>query len=158
MIQTVTKIKFTSVRSSLIQHFCNILYNRGIKMNYKVVLRPNPMDKDAPSKYYATPIWAQELCGTDELAEEISLATSLTPADVKACIACFMQSIPKHLMKGEAVKCESFGIFRLSFSVKTGHEKIEDVSGRDVETIRVLFRPSSKLKELLKSTRFTQRA
>ena len=126
-------------------------------MNYSIILRPNPLDKTAEPKYYVSPIWSDQ-CSTDELAEEISLATSLTPADVKACIACFMQSIPAHLMRGEAVNCEGFGIFRLSFSVSTGHEKAEDATARDIDTLRVLFRPSPKLKEKLKATKFSQRA
>lgn len=127
-------------------------------MNYTIALRPNPIDKEAAPKYYATPVWTEVQCSTDELADEISLATSLTPADVKACIACFMQSIPRHLMKGEAVNCETFGIFRLSFSVKQGHENAEDVTGKDVDKIRVLFRPSTRLKEQLKATKFIQRS
>lgn len=127
-------------------------------MYYSISLRPNPMDKDAPSKYYATPVWTEAMCTTEELAEEISLATSLTPADVKACIACFMQSVPKHLMRGEAVKFDTFGIFRLSFSVREGHEKAEDVSAKDIDTKRILFRPSTKLKEQLKETKFLKKA
>lgn len=123
-------------------------------MNFSIRKRPNPQDKTAEQKYYATPVW-NEMCVTEELADEISLSTTLSPADVKACIACFMQSIPKHLMKGEAVKCEGFGIFRLSFSVKKGHEKLEDVSAKDIDTLRVLFRPSSKLKEQIKKTTFS---
>ena len=126
-------------------------------MNYSVVSRPNPLKKDEPPKFYATPVWTEDQCTLDELAEEISLATTLTPADVKACFACLMQSIPKHLKKGEAVNCKDFGIFRLSFSVKEGHEKAEDVSARDIETLRVLFRPSSILKKQLKDTKFSQR-
>lgn len=123
-------------------------------MRYSIVLRPNPLVKGSTPKFFANPIW-NEMCTTDDLADEISLATSLTPADVKACIACFMQSIPKHLMLGQSVNCEGFGIFRLSFSVKEGHEKKEDVSANDIETLRVLFRPCSKLKKQLKSTKFS---
>lgn len=124
-------------------------------MNYTIVSRPNPLNKDLPPKYYATPIWAGELCKTDELAAEISTATSLSPADVKACIACFMQTMPNHLMRGEAVQWEGFGIFRLSFSVKEGHENIKDVSAKDIDTKRILFRPCPKLKEQLESTTFS---
>lgn len=123
-------------------------------MKYSIVLRPSPLNKDAAPKYYANPIWDGQ-CSTDELAEEISLATSLSPADVKACIACFMQSIPAHLMRGQAVNCEGFGIFRLSFSVKTGHEKKDDVSARDIDTLRILFRPCIKLKKQLETTKFS---
>ena len=125
-------------------------------MNYSICKRPNPIDKEKPNMYYATPIWSG-MCGIDELAEEISLATTLTPADVKACIACFMQSIPKHLMAGQAVNCEGFGIFRLSFSVKEGHEKKEDVTAKDIEILRVLFRPCPKLKKQLEETKFAAR-
>ena len=125
-------------------------------MNYSICNRPNPLDREKPNLYYATPIWSG-MCGIDELAEEISLATTLTPADVKACIACFMQSIPKHLMTGQAVNCEGFGIFRLSFSVKEGHEKREDVTAKDIETLRVLFRPCTKLKKQLEETKFAAR-
>ena len=125
-------------------------------MKYSISFRPNPKEDSEPKRYYANPIW-NGICSTDELANEISLATTLSPADVKACIACFMQSIPQHLMKGEAVNCEGFGIFRLSFSVKEGHLESKDVSSSDIKKFRVLFRPCSKLKKQLESTPVSKR-
>lgn len=62
------------------------------------------------------------MCETDELAEEISLAPTLTPADVKE-----------------------------------GHERQEDLTAKDIETLRVLFRPGTKLKKQLEETKFAAR-
>lgn len=68
-----------------------------------------------------TPSWSS-MCETDELAEEISLAPTLTPADVKE-----------------------------------GHERQEDLTAKDIETLRVLFRPCTKLKKQLEETKFAAR-
>lgn len=123
-------------------------------MKYSISKRPNPINKDEAPKYYATPIWEGQ-CSIETLTDEISLATSLTPADVRACIYAFLQAIPQHLMAGQAVNLEGFGIFRLSFSVSGGHEDAKKVSAADIETLRVLFRACAKLKECLEKTPFT---
>lgn len=123
-------------------------------MKYSISKRPNPMNKDEAPKFYATPVWEGQ-CSIEVLADEISLATSLSPADVRACLYAFLQAVPQHLMAGQAVNLEGFGIFRLSFSVSGGHENAEDVSAADIETLRVLFRACARLKEYLDKTPFT---
>ncbi len=123
-------------------------------MDFSIAYRPNPKNEGEPKKYYATPVW-NGMIDLDKLAEEISLSTTLTPADVKACIACLFQSLPGHLMAGQAVNCDGFGIFRLSFSAKGGHEKKEDVSAKDIGVLRVLFRANPKLKKRLEETEFS---
>lgn len=123
-------------------------------MKYSISKRPNPINKGEAPKYYATPVWERQ-CSLETLADEISLATSLTPADVRACLYAFLQAIPQHLMAGQAVNLEGFGIFRLSFSVSGGHEDAKEVSAADIETLRVLFRACARLKEHLDKTPFT---
>lgn len=123
-------------------------------MKYSISKRPNPMNKDETPKYYATPVWDGQ-CSIETLADEISLATSLSPADVCACLYSFLQAVPNHLMAGQAVNLEGFGIFQLSFNVSGGHENAEDVSSSDIETLRILFRACPMLKERLEKTSFS---
>lgn len=123
-------------------------------MKYSIVKRPNPLQKDSEPMYYANPVWDGQ-CSLETLANEISLATSLSPADVRACLYSLLQSIPNHLKAGQAVNLEGFGILRLSFSVSRGQKEAKDVSASDIQKLRVLFRASPSLKKALKDTPFT---
>lgn len=62
-------------------------------MKYSISKRPNPMNKDETPKYYTTPVWDAQ-----SLADEISLVTSLSLADARACLYSFLQAVPNHLM------------------------------------------------------------
>ena len=46
---------------------------------------------------------------------------------------------------------EKFGIFRLSFE-STGSEKEEDVTAQNITRLKILFRPSTKLKDKISKT------
>ncbi len=122
-------------------------------MNYSILKHKNPVKPEEGEKFYPHPVWNQ-VCSINELANEISLATTLTPADVKACIECLLQAIPHHIMEGQCVKCGEFGSFKLGFSAK-GQVKKEDVSASDICKPRVLFRASVALKNAIAKTTFT---
>lgn len=118
-------------------------------MNYKVIERANPQKREE-KLFYPQPVWEKQIT-EDELATEISYASSINPADIRAVIGNLMELFPRHLMNGETVKIKRLGIFRLGFDTK-GEATEEAVSEKDILQAKILFRPDVKIKSKLKST------
>lgn len=118
-------------------------------MKFKTLRRPNPLNREE-KLYYPTPIFGEQI-GEDELTEEISYASSVNQSDVRAVLSNLVEILPRHIMHGDSVNLEKFGIFRLSFE-STGSEKEEDVTAQNITRLKILFRPSTKLKDKISKT------
>lgn len=124
-------------------------------MEYKVIQRANPQNREE-KLFYPQPVWEKQVT-EDELAAEISYASSINAADIRAVIGSLMELLPRHLMNGETVKLERLGIFRLGFDTK-GEAAEEAVSEKDILQAKILFRPDVKIKSKLKSTVYKKAA
>ena len=101
-------------------------------------------------KNCTTPVFGEQI-GEDELTEEISYASSVNQSDVRSVLSNLLEILPRHLMHGDSVNLEKFGIFRLSFE-STGSEKESDVTAQNITRLKILFRPSTKLKDKISKT------
>ena len=97
-------------------------------MKFKVLKRANPLDRDEELYYPA-------------------------PSDVRSVISNLLEILPRHLMHGDSVNLEKFGIFRMSFE-STGSRNEGDVSAQNITRPKILFRPSTKLKDKISRTSF----
>ncbi|MDE6350494.1 MAG: HU family DNA-binding protein [Treponemataceae bacterium] len=122
-------------------------------MKYKTMKRANPQNREE-MLYYPAPIFGEQI-GEDELTAEISFASSVNQSDVRSVLSNLLEILPRHLMHGDSVNLEKFGIFRMSFEA-TGSEKAEDVSAANITRPKILFRPSVKLKEKILKTSFVR--
>lgn len=122
-------------------------------MKYKVVKKSNPRNHEE-KKYYPIPVYSDEL-NIDELAERISEASTINVADVSAVLKAFANEMPLFLQKGFIIDLEGLGRFRMSFSA-TGNENKENVSPSNVTKTRIIFTPSTKIKEKIKNTSLTK--
>ncbi len=113
----------------------------------KSIERANPMDRDGAKKFYPTVVSSGEI-DLNELAAELSDATTLNEVDCVAVLYALEKSMVKHLQNGKTLKFGNVGTFKVSVS-GTGSEKSEEVSSGNVEKARILFAPSLKLKRLL---------
>ena len=120
-------------------------------MKYKVLKRANPLNRDE-ELYYPSPVFGEQI-GEDELTEEISFASSVNPSDVRSVLSNLLEILPRHLMHGDSVNLEKFGIFRLSFE-STGSQTESEVSAQNITRPKILFRPSTKLKDKILKTSF----
>ena len=118
-------------------------------MNYHVTKRENPLNRQE-SLFYPQPEWGK-MISEEELAEEISYASSINAPDIRAVITSLKELIPRHTMAGDTVKLDNFGIFRQSFEAK-GKAKEEDVNSSDILNSKLLFRPAVAIKNKLKAT------
>lgn len=113
-------------------------------MKYKIVKRQNPQDR-SQEKFYPAPVYNDEI-DIDELAGEISYATSMTPTDVKAVLEGLLNVMPKHLRRGSKIKLDRFGTFKVVFG-GNGQENEEDVTAADIEGARISFIGASEMKK-----------
>lgn len=84
--------------------------------------------------------------GVDELSEEISYATSVTPTDVKAVLEGLLNVMPKYLRRGDKIKLNRFGTFKVIFG-GNGRENAEDVTAADIDGTRISFIGASEMKK-----------
>ena len=124
-------------------------------MMYTTTKRQNPLDRESDSKYYASPVYGEEI-DVNDLAKDISKTCTLTPADIVAVIESFLDKMPFYLKNSNRIRLNKLGIFKLSFS-SNGHEKEEDVSSNDITNLRVLFTPSAQLKKELSDVSYTRK-
>lgn len=122
-------------------------------MKFKILQRANPLNREE-SLYYPAPVFGEQV-GEDELTEEISYASSVNQSDVRAVLFNLLEILPRHLMRGDSVNLEKFGIFRMSFEA-TGSAEESEVSAQNIIRPKILFRPSTKLKDKIAKTSFVR--
>lgn len=122
-------------------------------MKYKIIKRANPQNRDE-ELFYPAAVFGEQV-GEDELMDEISFASSVNQSDVRSVVYNLLEILPRHLMHGNSVNLEKFGIFRMSFEAYGSKEK-DDVSAKNITRPKILFRPSTKLKEKILRTSFVQ--
>ena len=122
-------------------------------MKYRIVQRINPLNKDE-TKFYAAPQYTEELTVMD-LAKDISDACTLNVTDVEAVLTSLVRKLPMYLKIGFKIQLGNLGRVKLSFSSK-GFAKAEDVDANSITSKRILFTPSTELKNEIESASFSR--
>jgi len=122
-------------------------------MKYRIVKRINPLN-NTESKYYAAPQYMEELSVLD-LAKDISDACTLNVTDVEAVLTSLVRKLPLYLKNGFKIQLGNFGRVKLSFSSK-GYESPESVDASSITSKRILFTPSSELKNEIEKASFSK--
>lgn len=92
-------------------------------LNYSVSLRPNPLDKDAAPKAYATSQINGELT-LKQLSKRVSSQTTVSRADVVAVLTATVDNLLEALTEGKQVDFGELGKFRLQIA-SIGTEKTD---------------------------------
>lgn len=118
--------------------------------NFKLIQRANPLKKDAPKKWYASPLTSKPL----ELKAMTRAATENTttaPIEMEASIEHFVNHAQKQLLQGHTVNVPGFGSFRITFK-SDGVENINDFNaGQMIKNPRILFTPAKELREVIRT-------
>ncbi|MBQ3980746.1 MAG: HU family DNA-binding protein [Treponema sp.] len=122
-------------------------------MKYRIVKRINPLNK-TEEKYYAAPQYMEELTVLD-LAKDISDACTLNVTDVEAVLTSLVRKLPLYLKNGFKIQLGNFGRVKLSFSSKV-YESPENVDASSITSKRILFTPSSELKNEIEKASFSK--
>lgn len=96
------------------------------------------------SKFYAQ-IATVEPVSLHEIAVKISTGCTVSVHDIKAVISSLQEQIVYALRDGKSVRLGDLGAFRPTIVAKP-QEVEKDVTGKDVERVRVRFTPSAYLK------------
>lgn len=136
------------------------LFTGGTAMAVPFVSRKrlNPRDLEAEGKFYPAPAYIAEI-GVNQLAEEISSSTTLTPTEVIGVIRSLLLTVPKYMMLGYKVRLDSFGIFKLGLknaAACRGHEKASEVTANDIAGVRVMYTPDTMLNAKLEKPEYVK--
>lgn len=122
----------------------------AIKFNVQDV--GNPRDGNAPTKFYARPVSSGEIT-LEDLASDISHASSINEADVMAVLYSLVREIPRNISRGYIVRLGGLGSFRLGTS-STGSDVAEDVTASSIRRTRVLFHNGVRIKKAIADLTF----
>lgn len=115
------------------------------EINYSVTGMKNPSDKDAAEKFYAK-MQASGVVDLDDMAEEISYATTLTDGDVLNVLRALIKQMKKNLMAGKIVRLEKFGTFQFQIC-SNGAESEKTFTPSNITKVNIQFRPGALVRE-----------
>ena len=121
-------------------------------LRYKIIPRKNPIDSNGGSKYYATVVRNKDLSYRD-LIDEIATLSTVNHPDVMAVLESLFQIIPKRLKEGKNVHLGDLGAFYLNIKSE-GAETSEDFNPFNIKGVKLRFRPTTLIKDELKSMKF----
>jgi predicted histone-like DNA-binding protein len=116
------------------------------EINYSVAAMKNPMKQSEPPKYYAK-MQANGVVDMDDLAEEISYATTLTDGDILNVLRALIKQMKRHLKGGKIVKLEKFGNFQFQIC-SNGTDTEKEFTPACITKVNIQFRPGALLKEV----------
>lgn len=116
-----------------------------MSVNYSLAhMSSKPGDESAPKLFYAKAQAAGEVT-MDEMAEDISYATSLTDGDVLNAIRALIKQTNRHLAAGKIVRLENFGSFQLQLC-STGADTEKKFTSSNITGASIQFRPGKPIK------------
>lgn len=114
-------------------------------VNYSLAhMSTKPGVENAPKKYYAKAQANGEIT-MDEIAEDISYATSLTDGDVLNALRALILQINKNLAAGKIVRLETFGSFQIQLQSE-GAETEKKFTSSNITGASIQFRPGRPIK------------
>lgn len=121
-------------------------------LNYSVSLRPNPLDKDAAPKAYATSQINGELT-LKQLSKRVSSQTTVSRADVVAVLTATVDNLLEALTEGKQVDFGELGKFRLQIA-SIGTEKLTDFTAAHITEVNIQYVPGEDLKTIFGTLEF----
>ncbi len=121
-------------------------------LNYSVSLRPNPLDKDAAPKAYATSQINGELT-LKQLSKRVSSQTTVSRADVVAVLTATVDNLLEALTEGKQVDFGELGKFRLQIA-SIGTEKLTDFTVAHITGVNIQYVPGEDLKTIFGTLEF----
>lgn len=114
--------------------------------------KTNPNDPHASLQYYPRAIHDGTI-DLDELADQISIKSTVSPADCYAVIVGLVNEISLSLEEGKIVRLGHLGSFQVSIKGTASANSI-DVKPQNVKSASIIYRPGSRLKKMLGNLTF----
>ena len=104
------------------------------------------------TKFYAS-IVRTEPVSLETFAHDLADRSTLTQADIHAVLVSFMEKFPEYLMAGRSIYLGKLG--SLAPAINSQAElSADEVDRYSITRLRVLFRPSNKLKDILSVAKY----
>lgn len=123
-------------------------------INYSIVAMKNPSDPESGEVKYYPKAQANGSVDINELAEEISYATTLTDGDVLNVIRALVKRINLHIANGKIVKLENLGSFQAQIQ-SHGSATEDTYSTSLIRKVSLQFRPGIGLRGTLNKENLT---
>lgn len=114
---------------------------------YSVGARRNPMNPDAPSKFYAA-AQASKTVEVRDLCKSCRAHSTFTMGDSMGVIETILEHAIEELKVGNMVRLGGLGNFRLTINEQKGAEKEEDFDESNIQSCHVLFIPGDDLVDM----------
>jgi predicted histone-like DNA-binding protein len=125
-----------------------------MSVKFNIVQRGNPINREAPKKFYAS-IQASGRLSLRQLAAIAADRSTLTEADFMAAVESFLAIIPRELAKGNIVELGDFGSFWLR-ATSDGAETAEEVRSDQISGVLPRFNPGRVFKDVLEKIKFSK--
>ena len=110
--------------------------------SYKVAKKTiNMGDKKGQTVYSVRP-YSYGTLTTEEVANQIAVESTATPADVKAVLDRYAYYVKENLRKGYDIELLGFGTLTLRFLISHSVTAIEQANAKMVKCLMPAFRPS----------------
>lgn len=119
----------------------------------KAIERANPIDRTAPKKFYAHAIANKEV-NLERLAYLVSNQCTVRESDCFAVLFALQHNILDELSQGNIVRLDNLGSFQVGVRSE-GADLENEVSADSVKSAHLNFRPSKRLKKMLKNVEFS---
>ena len=119
-------------------------------LNYSVSLRPNPLEREASPKAYATAQMNGEL-SLKQLS--VSSQTTVSRADVVAVLTATVDNLLEALKEGKQVDFGDLGKFRLQITSR-GADSLEKFTASCITGINIQYVPGEDLKTIFGNLEF----
>lgn len=123
-----------------------------MSIQIKSLPRKNPRDLEAPEKYYASVVH-ERFIGIDDLAALISEICTVSEPDCAAVLSSMEKVMMLQLRTGRIVRFGKVGSFRIGISSE-GKDTPEEVNAFSVKKSRLIFTPSTRLRDFLRALKF----
>jgi predicted histone-like DNA-binding protein len=122
-------------------------------LKYTVVKQRDPLGEGKKEMYYPR-LTGREIKDINDLAEIITLRSSLSKGDIVSTLVSLEVLIPELLSNGNSVKLGDLGIFSLHAKTQIESEASQ-VTWRSFRSLVTRFRPGKALKIFLSDVNFT---
>ena len=121
---------------------------------YNKVQRANPMDKEAPKKWFPV-LKSVGMMNVQEVARLIADETTLNPKEAEMALAQLEKVLINALLSGQTVSIGTWGSFQLTISAD-GADTEKEAGPSKIRKVNVRFQPGKALKEAVAKASFRQ--
>ena len=122
-------------------------------LEYKAVKMNSPLRKDGRKEQYYPRLANRQKRNIRDVAERISEVSSFSTMDVLGILEAFVTQVPYFLLDNCSVELGDLGTFSLHIGGE-GVEYPEKMNASKVKSVKMAFRPSSRVKRELQKAKF----